>query len=696
MVVKNCGGPVQSEVARPEFMKDFKKLIEVSPRGTKQKCLEMIQTWAHAFQTQASYRVVPDTYNILRMEGYEFPPFNESSDAMFIAEVAPDWKESDKCARCREKFTLTRRRHHCRMCGESFCDACSSKRAAIPKMGVEKPVRVCDACYEELVGDDASAPAAPAGSTSGGAKSDLELLQQKALENQDLTPEEEVARAIAAEREAQRAKPAATVASSTPSGQSESERREQELKEQEEMELALALSMSEAEATKPSGPATSHHQQPRQAQDYREASAPQPVSNMYAALDAEPQEEDPMDKYLKGSAAVATSRPVAQTVETSQPSNAAPAHQHQHQQSAPDDQDDVAIDYSVPAPLADPAVQEELKPIKAALALFELKLSRAATRGSGITESVEIQSLLRSLTMMHPNLLNKAEALGEEKAKHIELKEKYMEIKAARQRYQDRCELHQHKLDQQRKEQELLEKLQLEQKMKLLEQQEREHQAAQAMAQQRFHQAMVAREAENQRQQQLGQARLAQLQRGGHEFHSSPNQLPPNSHHGAQFTDAQRVAAMHQAAMQQAPPVSAPPPQVHRVQSWGAQAPSIGSDYPAPMPHSVPGASVTAPPSGAVAFAGAAHQGHNSPAKGGPAAAPAQMVGQPFSQNPTPGHPGAGYVPHNMVPMMHQQRYQQQPGAPYQPRPQAAPQHPALLQPRPAALAPEAELISFD
>ena len=54
------------------------------------------------------------------------------------------------------------------------------------------------------------------------------------------------------------------------------------------------------------------------------------------------------------------------------------------------------------------------------------------------------------------------------------LKAKYEEIKAARQRYSDRCELHQHKVQQQKAEQELLEKVQLEQKMKLIEKQEQE------------------------------------------------------------------------------------------------------------------------------------------------------------------------------------------------------------------------------
>merc|ERR1712146_747712 len=97
-------------------------------------------------------------------------------------------------------------------------------------------------------------------------------------------------------------------------------------------------------------------------------------------------------------------------------------------------------------------------------------------------------------------------------------------------------------------------------------------------------------------------------------------------------TDAQRVAAMHQAAMQQAPSVSAPSPQVHQVQNWGAQGQNIGTNYPATISQSVPGARVAVPPPGAGTFVGAPHQGHILPAASTPAAVPAQMLGNPSAK----------------------------------------------------------------
>ena len=61
----------------------------------------------------------------------------------------PRWmadSSSDFCPRCAQSFWLLRRRHHCRGCGEIFCDACASARVAMPHIGFAEPVRACSAC----------------------------------------------------------------------------------------------------------------------------------------------------------------------------------------------------------------------------------------------------------------------------------------------------------------------------------------------------------------------------------------------------------------------------------------------------------------------------------------------------------------------------------------------------------------------
>jgi len=61
----------------------------------------------------------------------------------------PKWMPNDstsECHNCREIFSLFRRRHHCRYCGEIFCDECSISRQPIPQYNFFTPVRVCDTC----------------------------------------------------------------------------------------------------------------------------------------------------------------------------------------------------------------------------------------------------------------------------------------------------------------------------------------------------------------------------------------------------------------------------------------------------------------------------------------------------------------------------------------------------------------------
>lgn len=53
---------------------------------------------------------------------------------------------------CNVKFSFSERRHHCRNCGKVFCQACSSRESEIPSLHINKLVRVCDACFERLLG----------------------------------------------------------------------------------------------------------------------------------------------------------------------------------------------------------------------------------------------------------------------------------------------------------------------------------------------------------------------------------------------------------------------------------------------------------------------------------------------------------------------------------------------------------------
>ena len=64
-------------------------------------------------------------------------------------EARPERRDAKVCWECKRGFSLTLRRHHCRRCGQCFCDRCSSKQIALPRMAYRHPVRVCEPCYEE-------------------------------------------------------------------------------------------------------------------------------------------------------------------------------------------------------------------------------------------------------------------------------------------------------------------------------------------------------------------------------------------------------------------------------------------------------------------------------------------------------------------------------------------------------------------
>ncbi|KAM9296773.1 hepatocyte growth factor-regulated tyrosine kinase substrate [Gastrophryne carolinensis] len=149
-VVKNCGSTVHDEVANKLTMEELKELQKrtVEP-NVRNKILYLIQAWAHAFRNEPKYKVVQDTYQIMKVEGHNFPEFKES-DAMFAAERAPEWVDAEECHRCRVQFGVMTRKHHCRACGQIFCQKCSSKYSTIPKFGIEKEVRVCEPCFEQL------------------------------------------------------------------------------------------------------------------------------------------------------------------------------------------------------------------------------------------------------------------------------------------------------------------------------------------------------------------------------------------------------------------------------------------------------------------------------------------------------------------------------------------------------------------
>ncbi|EQC37558.1 hypothetical protein, variant [Saprolegnia diclina VS20] len=63
------------------------------------------------------------------------------------------WARDVVCYECKAEFTWFTRRHHCRLCGHSFCHEHSNRRACLVGCGADDesaPVRVCDVCFVEI------------------------------------------------------------------------------------------------------------------------------------------------------------------------------------------------------------------------------------------------------------------------------------------------------------------------------------------------------------------------------------------------------------------------------------------------------------------------------------------------------------------------------------------------------------------
>ncbi|KAK0068772.1 rab GTPase-binding effector protein 1 isoform X2 [Biomphalaria pfeifferi] len=70
------------------------------------------------------------------------------------AENEVRWQHEDDvedCNNCRQPFSVTKRKHHCRHCGKIFCSDCTNK--AVNSGPNFRPAKVCDVCHTILVKD---------------------------------------------------------------------------------------------------------------------------------------------------------------------------------------------------------------------------------------------------------------------------------------------------------------------------------------------------------------------------------------------------------------------------------------------------------------------------------------------------------------------------------------------------------------
>ncbi|XP_074176423.1 hepatocyte growth factor-regulated tyrosine kinase substrate isoform X8 [Rhinolophus sinicus] len=707
-VVKNCGQTVHDEVANKQTMEELKELlkrqVEVNVRN---KILYLIQAWAHAFRNEPKYKVVQDTYQIMKVEGHVFPEFKES-DAMFAAERAPDWVDAEECHRCRVQFGVVTRKHHCRACGQIFCGKCSSRYSTIPKFGIEKEVRVCEPCYEQL----------------------NKKAEGKAPSTTELPPE---------------------YLTSPLSQQSQlpPKRDETALQEEEELQLALALSQSEAEE-KERMRQKSTYTYPK-AEPAPVASSAPPASSLYASPvnSSAPLAED-MDpelaRYLnrnywekkqeEARKSPTPSAPVPLTEPAAQPGEGHPAPVNVVETPLPDTDSQPITSSSGPfSEQCQNGESEEshaqfLKALQNAVSTFVNRMKSNHVRGRSITNDSAVLSLFQSINSMHPQLLELLNQLDERRLYYEGLQDKLAQIRDARGALSALREEHREKLRRAAEEAERQRQIQLAQKLEIMRQKKQEYLEVQRqLAIQRLQEQEKERQMRLEQQKQTIQMRAhmpafalpyAQLQAmpaaGGVLYQpSGPTSFPGT------FSPAGSVegSPMHTVYMSQpAPAASGPYPSV----PGAAADPSMVSAYMYPAGATGGQAAPQGPagPTTSPAYSSyqpTPSQGYQNVASQAPQSLPA--ISQP-PQSSTMGYMGSqavsmGYQPYGVQNLMttlpsqdaplpppqqpyisgQQPLYQQMaPSAgPPQQQPPVAQQPPAQ---GPPAQGTEAQLISFD
>ncbi|XP_061701347.1 hepatocyte growth factor-regulated tyrosine kinase substrate isoform X2 [Syngnathoides biaculeatus] len=452
-VVKNCGQTVHDEVASKQTMEELKDLIKKQTEpNVRSKILYLIQAWAHAFRNEPKYKVVQDTYQIMKVEGHVFPEFKES-DAMFAAERAPDWVDAEDCHRCRVQFGVMTRKHHCRACGQIFCGKCSSKYSTIPKFGIEKEVRVCEPCFELLNNHPSLSPplrkAESKPASTGAAELPPEYLTSPLSQQSQMPPK----------------------------------RDEAALQEEEELQLAIALSQSEAEEKERMRQKNSYTVYPKAEPTPVTSSAP-PVSTLYtspvnsSAPSAE--EVDPeLARYLnrtywekKQEEARKSPTPSAPApvplAEPPPPSVSQPVDAHVPMQP-------VSIVEQYQNGESEENHEQFLKALQNAVTTFLNRMKSNHMRGRSITNDSAVLSLFQSINNMHPQLLDILNQLDEKRLYYEGLQDKLAQVRDARAALNALRDEHREKLRRAAEEAERQRQIQLAQKLEIMRQKKQEY-----------------------------------------------------------------------------------------------------------------------------------------------------------------------------------------------------------------------------
>ncbi|XP_065210044.1 hepatocyte growth factor-regulated tyrosine kinase substrate isoform X2 [Planococcus citri] len=675
--VKNCGALIQDEISTKQFMETFKDIIKsCQNENVRTKCLDLLQSWAFAFRNNPKHRSVQDTVTIMKTEGYKFPTFKES-DAMFLADTAPSWKDGDRCHRCRTMFTLMNRKHHCRACGEVFCQQCSSHSITLPKFGIEKSVRVCDTCLEKCQNSMISHnDSVIDGSHQKTIRSSFKSRKSSPWSSMTLKPSS----AMKAEESEY-----GTNTSTPTQPRSAPKKTDEELKEEEELQLAIALSQSEAESktrAQPYKPVT------------RSKSFSPPVVQ-HKLADSFENDDVELSRYLNrtywdarastGGEKTRDSLGSANTVGLNNTSHS----NLRDEKSLPIDMKSMSI-YDYDTMHRDKTASDEngvetpdemeyfVNTLNNQVEIFVNRMKSNASRGRSIANDTTAQNLFLNITAMHSQLLRYIQQQDDSRVYYEGLQDKLTQVKDARAALDALRDEHKERL---RREAEIAERqrqLQMAQKLEIMRQKKQEYlQYQRQLALKRIHDQ--ERELHMRQEQQIQQYRLNNTY--GSLPYIPPAQpsgvsafepvavsmqamnLPASTANSGPFASSTSFAAPHYTAGQNTMPHQ--PPQTVMMGQSQIPASNVYAPSSNPLMSGASGGPGGPAPSQPLAT------GSNASNVGGPPPPHThQMIGQPAAANPqyvsspqaTALHSGPGHHIHQPAPQSGVYVDHQQPG----------------------------------
>ncbi|CRL02557.1 CLUMA_CG015832, isoform A [Clunio marinus] len=412
-VVKNCGSPIHEEISNKSNCETYTQLVQqTTHENVRNKMLELIQTWSFAFRTAHKYRGIKDTMNILKTEGYKFPEMKDVSDKLFVSDVAPEWAEGDVCHRCRVSFSLVQRKHHCRNCGQVFCGQCSSKTSTLPKFGIEKEVRVCDGCYDQLQRPSTSS-----------------IMPSLKKEEEEL-PAEYLASPLAQQ------------------SQQPVRKTEEELREEEELQLALALSQSEAESKK----------QQTFVRTYPKSPSPE-MRLSPTPVEPETPSDPELARYLNRG--YWENRQINENpASPSAPSPMASSIILNIQKSSNDQ--DIEID-------------DFTSTMRTQVEIFVNRMKSNSSRGRSIANDTSVQTLFMNITSMHSRLLTYIKEMDDKRLWYEQLQDKLSQVKDSRAALDVLRQEHLEKLRRIAEEQERQRQMQMAYKLEIMRKKKQEY-----------------------------------------------------------------------------------------------------------------------------------------------------------------------------------------------------------------------------